>query len=259
MHWREEMEKLVNAKAQRREGDTKMEFDLGKIRQRTREYLERHGVRAPDSGVRAKRIDGGVAEIEIFGEIDEFWGVGPKQVSVALAEAGDAQEIRVKLNSPGGWAFDGVAIYNLLKLHPAKMEITVYGLAASAASIIAMAGDRIIMAEGAMMMIHKSWGIAMGNSDDFVEIAGILEKIDGEMAGIYARRTGQELAQIKQWMESETYFTGAEAVEHGFADEAAAAAKAKARAAEGNVWTQGARMARERQAEQLAAARARMG
>jgi ATP-dependent Clp endopeptidase proteolytic subunit ClpP len=200
-----------------------MTVDLNQLRARAADYAARRAQSAKDSSyvraaVRAAN-DQRSGEIEIFGEIDEFWGVGPKAVAAALAELGDVSEIFLKINSPGGWVFDGLAIFNLLKQHPANVTATVFGQAASAASVIAMAGDKIVMAEGAMMMIHRAWGVALGNAEDMLELAAVLDKVDGELAGIYARRTENEVKQVLAWMEKETYFTGAEAVEAGFADE----------------------------------------
>jgi ATP-dependent protease ClpP protease subunit len=191
------------------------------------EYAARHTQAVKSSAyVRGKvraEAEVKIGELEIFGEIDELWGIGPQAVADALKDMGEVSEIRLKINSPGGWVFDGLAIYNLFKQHPASVVATVFGQAASAASVIAMAADRIIMAEGAMMMIHRSWGMAIGNVEDMVEMSIILSKIDKEMAGIYSRRTGNSKSKVLSWMEKETYFNGAEAVENGFAEESAGA------------------------------------
>lgn len=146
------------------------------------------------------------------------WDVVASDVSRALAEAGDVDTIHLRINSQGGDVFEGLAIYNLLSQHKAKVNVTIDGLAASAASFIAMAGDRISMAESAMFMIHNAWGLAVGNSDDMMEIANLLDKIDGMIARIYAARTKLKQSRLRDMMDAETWMTGQEAKDQGFVD-----------------------------------------
>jgi phage terminase large subunit-like protein len=139
---------------------------------------------------------------------------------VALKAIGKAP-VLVTINSPGGDAFEGIAIYNLLREHQGKITCNVIGLAASAGSIIAMAGDEIRMGAAAMMMIHSSHGVVVGNQEDMREFADLLDSIDRAVAGLYAARTGKSEADVLELMKKETWMTGPEAVKAGFADVAA--------------------------------------
>lgn len=157
--------------------------------------------------------------IDIFDIIGEDWFGGISDTFIAdRLQASSGRDIKVRINSPGGDVFAGLSIYNLLRDHNAKVTVEVTGLAASSASIIAMAADEIIMAEGSMMMIHNAWGMAVGNTHDMVETSQLLAKIDGQLAGIYAARTGIEEGEIMTMMNAETFMTHGEAVERSFAD-----------------------------------------
>ncbi|WP_338791121.1 head maturation protease, ClpP-related [Pseudomonas sp. AE27] len=150
----------------------------------------------------------------------DWWtgeGVTAKRVSAALRSIGD-KDITVKINSPGGDVFEGLAIYNLLREHKGKVTVQVLGLAASAASFIAMAGDEIQIARAGFMMIHNAWTIAAGDRNDFTEVADFLDQIDGTLADIYSVRTGDEVAAMRALMDVETWMGGSGAVEAGFAD-----------------------------------------
>jgi ATP-dependent Clp protease, protease subunit len=132
----------------------------------------------------------------------------------------NVKDITVSINSPGGDVFDGTAIYNALKNHPANITTRIDGLAASMASIIALAGDRIEMAENAYYMIHNPWSFAIGDEYDMHKEAELLRKIGGTLAGTYAARTGATQEESKALMDAETWFTGTEAAESGFVDKA---------------------------------------
>lgn len=158
--------------------------------------------------------------IDIFDVIGaDFFGDGvdDKQIAAALGKR-SGQEIRVRINSPGGDVFAGLGIYNLFRNHNAKVVMEITGIAASAASIIAMAGDEIVMGDGSMMMIHNAWGMSIGNKSDHRQTADMLDKVDGQMVGIYVGRTGIEDAEIVAMMDNETFLTHTEAVEKKFAD-----------------------------------------
>lgn len=178
----------------------------------------------------APKADG---EIEILGEIgDSGWGgecTTAKMVKDQLKAI--KGPVLVTINSPGGDAFEGIAIYNLLREHAGKVTVNVLGLAASAASIIAMAGDTVKMGEGAFLMIHSSHGIVVGNQADMREFADLLDRIDREVASLYAARTGKSQPSILELMQKETWLTAAEAVKSGFADVAVADDKKKTKAA----------------------------
>lgn len=162
-------------------------------------------------------------------EAEWYGGVAPEPFVAALRNI-TAGTIHLRINSPGGSVFGARAIEQALREHPARVVAHIDGLAASAASFIAMAADEIVMAKGAMIMVHKAWTLAYGNSDDLVSTADLLSKIDGTLVQTYADRTQQPSAQIEAWMAAETWFTSAEAVENGFAD-SVAEAEPKAQAA----------------------------
>lgn len=180
------------------------------------EILDRWGEDA--AGIRALAMDD--ATITMFEPIGEdFWtggGVTAKRVASQLRAIGD-RPVTVQINSGGGDMFEGIAIYNVLREHPQPVTIQVMGMAASAASIIAMAGDEIQIGAASFLMIHKCWVLAMGNEDDMRELADWLAPFDQAMADVYAARTGQPLADIVKWMKAETYMSGSTAVERGFA------------------------------------------
>jgi len=161
------------------------------------------------------------ATITMFDVIGEDWwtgeGVTAKRVSAALRKIGN-NEVTVKINSPGGDLFEGIAIYNLLRDHPAKVSIQVMGWAASAASIIAMAGDEIVMGLGSMMMVHNAWGCVCGNRHDMRDTAKIFDGFDDAIVDIYEARTGMSRADISALMDAETFMNPKDSVKNGFAD-----------------------------------------
>jgi len=160
------------------------------------------------------------AEIWLYEEIGSGWfgGVSAKQFAEDLKALGKVERISVHLNSPGGDVFDGLAIYNSLKQHRARVIMHIDGLAASIASLIAMAGDEIYMAENAFLMVHNAWGICVGNALDMRDMIEVLGKIDGSLVGTYARRTGRDEQLIADLMAAETWMNSQEALEHGFVD-----------------------------------------
>jgi len=166
-------------------------------------------------------VDGTDTTISIFDVIgDDGWtggGVTANRISAALRSIGN-RDVIVRINSPGGDMFEGIAIYNLLRNHPAKVTIEVLGWAASAASIIAMAGDVIRMGLGSFMMVHNAWGVVIGNRHDMREAASLFDEFDVALADIYHARTGMDRIGIERLMDAETFMTAAQAVEYGFAD-----------------------------------------
>lgn len=145
-------------------------------------------------------------------------GVTAKRIAGALRSLGKGP-VTVNINSPGGDMFEGLAIYNLLREHEGEVNVKVLGLAASAGSVIAMAGDTVQIARAGFLMIHNAWVMAMGNRNDLRETAVWLEPFDAAMSDIYASRTGLEAKAIAKLMDSESWIGGAAAVEQGFADE----------------------------------------
>lgn len=159
------------------------------------------------------------ATISVYDTIGWSWegeGVTAKRISAALRAIG-GRDVTVNINSPGGDFFEGVAIYNLLRAHPHKVTVQVMGLAASAASVIAMAGDEILMGDGAFLMIHNAWAIAIGNRHDMITASEQLAPFDAAMAEVYAARSGMTSAQTAALMDKETWINASQAVEDGFA------------------------------------------
>lgn len=171
--------------------------------------------------------DASSANISIYEEIGG-WGITAQQFSEDLKALGDISHINLHIHSPGGDVFDGIAIYNLLNKHPAKVTVHIDGLAASMASVIAMAGDRIVMPENALMMIHKPWGISGGNANDMRDYAELLDKVESVLIPAYARKTGKSAEVLGAMLESETWMDGRECVAQGFADELLPAVSAMA-------------------------------
>ncbi|MDG6894530.1 ClpP-like prohead protease/major capsid protein fusion protein [Volucribacter amazonae] len=158
------------------------------------------------------------AEIRIFEEIG-FLGVTAKAFSKELTALGkDLEQLDIHIHSPGGDVFEGIAIYNLLKNHPAKKTVYIDGLAASMASVIAMAGDEIIMPENAMMMIHKPWGVQGGDAEEMRKYADLLDKVEHILIPAYAEKTGKSHQELAEMLACETWLNGRECVEQGFAD-----------------------------------------
>lgn len=159
-------------------------------------------------------------EILFYGDVGPSdWGmIDEKTFADALKGMGDVEVIDLRINSAGGSAFSGLAIYNQLMRHPARIEVSVDGLAASIASVIAMAGDDVRMGEGSQMMIHDASVFAWGNADELRRNADLLDSISGDLAAIYARRTGRPVAEMRDLMKAETWFTAEEAFKAGLAD-----------------------------------------
>lgn len=151
----------------------------------------------------------------------DWWtgeGVTAKRVAAALRSMGEGP-VTVNINSPGGDMFEGLAIYNLLREHPGEVTVKIMGLAASAASIVAMAGDTVQIARAGFLMIHNCWVYAQGNRHDLREFAETMEPFDAAMADIYAARTGMDAEVITRQMDGETWINGSAAIEQGYADE----------------------------------------
>lgn len=167
------------------------------------------------------RAQGKEAEILIYEDIGEGWfgGISAKQFAEDLKALGKVDQLNVRINSVGGSVFEGVAIYNQLRRHQARVEVDIDGIAASIASVIAMAGDVVRMADNGFFMIHRAWGMALGTSEDMEDMARQLEKIDGTITDVYAKRTKVERDEVVEMLAEETWMNAAEALEHGFVDE----------------------------------------
>lgn len=186
-----------------------------------------------EPGVRAAAGDdaGDTPTISVFGTIGEDWwtgeGVTSKRIAAALRSVGAKSDVIVNINSPGGDYFEGLAIYNLLREHQGEVEVRVLGIAASAASVIAMGGDTVKVARAGFLMIHNTWIIAMGDRNVLREAADWLEPFDSVAADIYAARTGLSAKDLGKMLDRETWLGGAEAVDKGFADDLLAADQVK--------------------------------
>lgn len=163
-----------------------------------------------------KALADGSSEILLYDEIG-YWGVTAKDFAGVLSGI-TSPSINVRINSPGGDVMDGLAIYNSLKAHPASINTVVDGLAASAASFIMLAGDTVTMAENSLVMIHKAWAMGIGNADDMTALAGVLGKIDGQIAGMYSAKNGKSAEDNLAAMSAETWMTSAEAKDFGLVD-----------------------------------------
>jgi len=168
-----------------------------------------------------------VAHLDIYDEIG-FWGTTAKDFMATLKTI-KAKTIVVSINSPGGSVMDGFAIYNRLRSHGAKIEVSVDGIAASIASVIAMAGDVIRMPQNSFMFIHQPLVGAVGNAEDLRKMAEDLDKVAVNIQNIYAVRSGADVKAIQKMMQEETMLTAQEAMDMGFCDEILPEMKAAAR------------------------------
>lgn len=165
--------------------------------------------------------------IYVYDEISS-WGVSAKDF-VAELNGIKTPSINLRINSPGGDVFDGITIHNALKQHSSKVNVQVDGLAASIASIIAMAGDEVRMAKNSFMMIHNAWTFTAGNADELTKMADTLRKIDGTLVKTYQDKTRASQKDIKQMMADETWLSADEALAKGFCDVVGDPAEVKAR------------------------------
>ncbi|WP_377299730.1 head maturation protease, ClpP-related [Rhizobium sp. SGZ-381] len=162
--------------------------------------------------------DNVITVFDVIGE--DYWSGGgftAKRTAAALRSIGE-RDVVVQVNSPGGDLFEGLAIYNLLRAHKGKVTVNVMGYAASAASIIAMAGDEIVMGLGTFMMVHNAWGMVIGNRHDLADAAKLFEGFDSAMTDIYEARTTSSRKDIVKLLNAETWLSPTDAVAAGFAD-----------------------------------------
>lgn len=165
---------------------------------------------------------GDTAEIVIYDQIGQsMWGdgYGSKKFNADLKALGNVKNINVRLNSPGGDVFEGQTIFNRLLAHKAHVTVYIDGLAASIASVIAMAGDKVVMAENALFMIHDPWSFAMGTAEDMRSTADVLDKVKDALLTAYTRKSDLPEDKISALMDAETWMTAKEALDMGFVDE----------------------------------------
>ena len=168
------------------------------------------------------RADGNT--LYIYDVIGMF-GVEAEQVVRQLA--GMTGDIHVRLNSPGGDVFDGIAIANALRMYDGNVKVSVDGYAASAASTIAIVGDEVEMMPGSMLMIHNAWTLAIGDKNELLQTASLLEKIDANIAAEYAKKSGGTVEDFAAAMDAETWYTAQEAVDAGLASRVVEGEKAQ--------------------------------
>ena len=195
-----------------REAVCEAQWERGMNRSRAKAFRARTG----RGYYKMNALDADTTEVLVYDAID-WLGVNAEDF-VAELNAIDTPNINLRINSPGGDVFDGVAIAHALRQHPANVRTQVDGLAASISSIIALAGDEVTMAKGAFFMIHQPWSIALGNAADMRQTADLLDKIGSSLVATYQDATGLEADTLREWMDAETWLTDQEAVDNGFAD-----------------------------------------
>lgn len=197
------------------------------------EWFDKHGAqnsiaakgggKMPKKFWNLQKVSDSAGELSLYGEISSvsWWGdeVTPQMFKDELDALGDISTLNVYINSPGGDVFAGQAIHSILKRHKATVHVYIDGLAASIASVVAMAGDTVTMPRNAMMMIHKPFTVMVGNADDFLKMASDLEKIQDSIEEAYLERTNLDKAELKTLIGNESWLTAEECVEFGLADE----------------------------------------
>lgn len=168
--------------------------------------------------MQAPANDDAPAEIMIYDEIGNF-GIGAADFDKQLKALGDVKNILLRINSPGGDVFSGLAIYNTLDAHPAEITAKIDGIAASAASLIAMAADKIMAPDNAFLLIHEPYALTIGPAEAHLAMAADLERMSASFAGVYAKRSGQELETVRALMKADRLMDATEASSLGYVDE----------------------------------------
>jgi len=164
---------------------------------------------------------GDVGTMYLYGQIGESFfseGITAKQVADDLKKLGKLSTLNVRINSEGGDVFQGKTIFTLLKDQSARVVAHIDGLAASSASLVAMAANEIKIAEGSFLMIHNAWSMSVGNAEEMRRTADLLDQVDQTIVSTYAQRTGNSPQAVSDWMAAETWFNASDAKKHGFAD-----------------------------------------
>lgn len=158
-------------------------------------------------------------EVYLYDEIGQTWdgGITAKSFADMLKSLGNVKALDIYVNSPGGSVFEGLAIYNQIKRYSGEKVVHIDGIAASIASVIAMAGDEIRIAANGTVMIHDPWGVALGTADEMRKTADSLDKVRDTLLSTYIARTGGKSADISGWMAAETWMNADECVQRGFA------------------------------------------
>jgi len=185
-----------------------------------------------DFGIRGFRaaLEADTLSLLIYGPLGEGQGDHAIVAANVVQQIQDfrGQAIDIYINSPGGVVYEGLAIYNALRRHPARKTVHIDGICASAATIVAMAGDRIIAADNATVMVHAVYNTVRGNAADMRKEAEVLDQLTDTLVNLYVQRTGRPRDEVARWVAEETWFTAAEALRLGLVDEVAAASRAVA-------------------------------
>ena len=183
------------------------------------EHINRVGRTDAGTGEpRVANLAADTTEIILYGEISPYWGITADRVMEQL-NAVTTAKLTLRINSVGGDIFEAAAIYNAIRRHPSEKTAAIDGLAASCASWLALAADKVTIGTGAYMMIHNVWTYTAGEAADLRAEADLLDKMSANIAAIYAAKTGTPVENWVALMDAETWFTAAEAVEAGLADE----------------------------------------
>ena len=154
-------------------------------------------------------------EVMIYDEIG-LYGVNAKSFVEEIKEIPKSASVLLRINSPGGSVVDGLAIYDAVNRLPQKVTSRIEGIAASMASVVALAADEVVMSENSLYMIHNVWGGEVGDSDDLRKAADLMDKMSDRLVNIYVSKTGKSEEQVRSWMDEETWFDSSEAFESGF-------------------------------------------
>ncbi|MGW4670085.1 head maturation protease, ClpP-related [Streptomyces sp. NPDC004324] len=197
---------------------------VARQREQANKLRKEHGIEAQSWYRITNAADPDEAEVMLYDEIGGWYGATADEF-IADLRGVSSPNLRVRINSPGGSVFEGIAIANALRSHPANVVIQVDSIAASIASVIAMAGDRVEMAPNSMLMIHDASGVCLGNAADMEEMAQLLALISDNIADAYAAKAGGTREQWREAMRNETWYPPEDAVTAGLADEALAVPK----------------------------------
>ena len=197
---------------------------VARQREQADKLRAQHGIEAQSWYRITNAADSDEAEVMLYDEIGGWYGATADQF-IADLRGITAPTLRVRINSPGGSVFEGIAIANALRSHPGNVIVQVDSVAASIASVIAMAGDRVEMAPNAMLMIHEASGVCLGNSSDMDEMARLLALISDNIADAYVAKAGGTREQWREAMQAESWYLPEDAVAAGLADEALAVPK----------------------------------
>ncbi len=165
--------------------------------------------------------EGDSTSVYLYDVIDSYYGISAEKLVKDLNDI-SAQTINLHINSPGGDVFEARTMATAIRQHKSNIIAHIDGLAASAATYVALAANEVIMSDGSLFMIHNAWTFTFGNAADLRDTASLLDKIDGTIENDYQKKTGAESQQIKDWMAAETWFTAQEALDAGFVDSVAA-------------------------------------